>query len=120
MTEDTHNEIGRRQSRGREVTEQRVGVRHFSDAYKVRIVEEANRCTLPGEVASLLRREGLYSSSLSRFRRLYAAGLLASGAAKHKADSVEEGYRKQIAALERENRRLRRSLQQAETVMEVQ
>ena len=120
MTEDHQSETGTSQSRDNEVTAQRVGVRRFSDAYKVRIVEEANRCTQPGEVAALLRREGLFSSSLSRFRRLYAAGLLTSGGAKHKSDSVEEGYRRQIAALGRENRRLRRSLQQAETVMEVQ
>ena len=38
--------------------------RRFSPSYKLRIVEEADRCTEPGEVGQLLRREGLYSSHL--------------------------------------------------------
>ena len=42
--------------------------RRFSAAYKVRILEEAERCTEPGEVGRLLRREGLYSSSLTGWR----------------------------------------------------
>lgn len=99
---------------------QRVGRRRFSDAYKVRIVEEANRCTRPGEVAALLRREGLYSSSLASFRKQYSAGLLSGSAVKRKADRVEESHLARISELERENRRLHRSLRQAQTVIEVQ
>lgn len=40
--------------------------RRFTPAYKARIVEEAQRCTGPGQVGALLRREGLYSSALTR------------------------------------------------------
>jgi transposase len=36
--------------------------RSFSAAYKLRIVEEANQCTERGQIGTLLRREGLYSS----------------------------------------------------------
>ena len=42
--------------------------RRFSPAYKRRVVREANRCTKPGELGALLRREGLYSSSLRTWR----------------------------------------------------
>jgi transposase-like protein len=48
-------------------------MRHFSAAYKRRIVAEAARCQV-GEVGALLRREGLYSSALTRWRKQYAAG----------------------------------------------
>ena len=39
--------------------------RQFTAEYRLRIVEEADRCTRPGEVGRLLRREGLYTSHLS-------------------------------------------------------
>ena len=39
--------------------------RRFTAAYKRRILQEAERCRKPGEVGALLRREGLYSSSLT-------------------------------------------------------
>jgi transposase-like protein len=98
-----------------------TGKRHFSDAYRIRIVEEANRCTKPGEISSLMRREGLYSSCLARFRKQYAAGVLTSGGpAKRKAERAEEEHLKRILELERENRRLRRSLSQAEVLLDIQ
>ena len=48
--------------------------RRFSPSYKLRIVEEADRCTEPGEVGQLLRREGLYSSHLTTWRKAGIAG----------------------------------------------
>ena len=39
--------------------------RQFTAEYRLRILEEAERCTRPGEVGRLLRREGLYTSHLS-------------------------------------------------------
>src|SRR5664280_3867660 len=48
--------------------------RHFTAEYKRRIVEEANAAAEPGAVGALLRREGLYSSHLVEWRRLYRAG----------------------------------------------
>jgi len=48
--------------------------RIFSAVYKRRILEEAARCRKPGEIGALLRREGLYSSTLSGWRRRLAAG----------------------------------------------
>ena len=43
--------------------------RHFSNADKRRILAAADRCTKPGEIGALMRREGVYSSSLSTWRR---------------------------------------------------
>ena len=43
--------------------------RRFSAAYKRRIVREADQCSQPGELGALLRREGLYGSNLSAWRR---------------------------------------------------
>lgn len=50
--------------------------RRFSAAYKLRILKEADACTGKGEVGALLRREGLYSSHLSTWRRARDQGEL--------------------------------------------
>ena len=50
--------------------------RRFSPSYKLRVVEEADRCTEPGEVGRLLRREGLYSSHLTTWRKAVRSGSL--------------------------------------------
>ena len=51
--------------------------RRFAVEYKVRILAEADACTETGQVGELLRREGLYSSHLSNWRRQRADGVLA-------------------------------------------
>jgi transposase-like protein len=48
--------------------------RKYSQEYKLRILREADKCTRPGQLGSLLRREGLYSSTLSNWRRARARG----------------------------------------------
>ena len=53
--------------------------RQFTAAYKQVILEKADRCRRPGEVGALLRREGLYSSHLTRWRVQMRAGQLESG-----------------------------------------
>jgi transposase-like protein len=50
--------------------------RTFTAAYKLRIVEEASAAAEPGAVGALLRREGLCSSHLTEWRRLYRVGAL--------------------------------------------
>ena len=52
--------------------------RTFTAQYKLKIVQEADRCTEPGEVGALLRREGLYSSQLTNWRRARDQGQLAA------------------------------------------
>ena len=120
MTEDEQRNGGQDSKVSGNEVEKRTGKRRFSDAYRLRIVEEANRCQRPGEIAALLRREGLYSSCLARFRKQYAAGVLSGGPAKRKADRVEDEHLKRILELERENRKLKRSLTQAEVLLDIQ
>lgn len=50
--------------------------RRFSAEYKLKIVREAEACTRPGEIGALLRREGLYSSLLTEWRRARDTGAL--------------------------------------------
>jgi transposase-like protein len=54
------------------------GRRFFSKADKQRILQAADRCTAPGEIGALMRREGVYSSSLSTWRQQRKAAELAA------------------------------------------
>jgi len=92
--------------------------RRFSAAYKLRIVEEADRCA-PGEQGALLRREGLYSSHLTKWRRQRAAGSLQRRGRGRGSPDASAAVR-QVTALERENRRLRQRLDRAETIIAAQ
>ena len=56
--------------------------RQFSAEYRLRTLEEADRCTQPGEVGRLLRREGLYSSHLAAWRKARRKGSLRELASK--------------------------------------
>src|SRR5271168_5215129 len=47
--------------------------RQFSPSEKRRILAEADRCSEPGEIGALLRREGIYSSHLANWRRRRSA-----------------------------------------------
>jgi transposase-like protein len=95
--------------------------RHFRGEYKRRIVEEAARCK-PGELGSMLRREGLYSSVLTRWRKQYAAGVLSGLSSKAPGPkSPPVGHlAAEVTRLERENRRLKRQLEKAELVITFQ
>jgi transposase-like protein len=96
--------------------------RSFSKADKQRILEAAGRCTAPGEVGALLRREGVYSSSLSTWRKQRKAAELAA-LAPHKRGPKPVPDRDQvlqIAQLTRDNDRLQSRLDKALFVIEVQ
>jgi transposase-like protein len=96
--------------------------RRFTAAEKLRVLREADRCTKPGELSALLRREGLYSSHLSAWREARRRGELAGltpRARGPKAKPVDPRDRK-IAELERETRRLQARLERAEGLIEVQ
>ena len=51
--------------------------RSFTAAYKLAILAEADSCTEPGTLGQLLRREGLYSSHLTCWRKQRESGILA-------------------------------------------
>ncbi len=95
--------------------------RQFSAEYKLRILEEAEDCTQRGELGSLLRREGLYSSHLSEWRKQRKSGALRELSKKRgRKPRKDAAGAQRIAELERENKRLRRKLTQAETIIDVQ
>jgi transposase len=92
--------------------------RKFTAAYKLRILKQAERCTETGQLGALLRREGLYSSSLTLWRRQVAQGLVPKkrGPVTQKTDP----HIRRIAELERENAKLIHKLKQAELIIDVQ
>lgn len=95
--------------------------RQFGAEYKLKILEEADRCTEPGATSALLRREGLYSSHLSEWRAARRRGAL--GALEKRRGP--KGKRRDPVATENEklrkdNARLRRELAQAHTILEIQ
>ena len=96
--------------------------RRFTAEYKRGILKEAERCSRPGEIGALLRREGLYSSHLSAWRAARERGELAGLAPRRRGPrpkSVDPRDRR-IRALERENRRLAARAERAEALVEVQ
>ena len=96
--------------------------RRFTLEYKRRILREAERCRKPGELGALLRREGLYSSSLSTWRAARDRGELGGEGTRKRGPVVKppDQGAKRIAELERENRRLRHRVERAEALIEVQ
>ena len=81
--------------------------RWFTAEYKLRIVREAEACTRPGEIGALLRREGLYSSLLTEWRRARDTGAL-------EALERPRGRPPKTDPRDAENARLRRRLERAE------
>ena len=93
--------------------------RRFTAAYKAKILREAERCKSPGQVGALLRREGLYSSLLSEWRRQR------DQVAKASLKGIRRGPKPRVVdprihQLERENARLERRLAQAEAIIDIQ
>ena len=95
--------------------------RRFAPSYKLRIVEEADRCTDPGEVGRLLRREGLYWSHLTTWRKAARSGSL-SGLSKKRGRKANERnpLEGKLQKLERKNARLERELHKAHLIIDVQ
>jgi hypothetical protein len=96
--------------------------RCFSAGYKRRILEEAAGCRKPGELGALLRREGLYSSTLSGWRRQLAAGVAWGLGPKARGPKPRPAnlLAGEVERLERDNQRLRHRLEKAELIIEFQ
>ena len=96
--------------------------RKFTAHYKLRILEEADACTEPGQIGVLLRREGLYSSNLTVWRRQRKEGQLNALSAKTRGrkPTPKNPLADRVALLEKENRRLQNQLKQARTIIDVQ
>lgn len=87
--------------------------RRFTVRYKKSIVQEASECTEHGEIEKLLRREGLYTSHLARWRRLFESGDLDQPETMNAINQYAE-------ELEAENEALRDRLKKAQTVIDFQ
>ena len=96
--------------------------RFFCKADKQRILQAADRCSAPGEIGALMRREGVYSSSLSTWRRQRKAAELAALAPRKRGPkpAADRDEVLRIAQLTRDNDRLRSRLDKALFVIEVQ
>ena len=92
--------------------------RRFSASYKLRILEEAAAAPR-GEVGALLRREGLYSSLLDKWRKQRDRGTLTGSTERPRGSRADE-QTSEIERLRRENERLRVRLERAEAVIDVQ
>ena len=96
--------------------------RSFTAAYKLRILQEADQCTRQGQIGALLRREGLYSSNLSSWRKQRQKGILVGISPKKRGRKpvAQNPLAKTVASLENENRRLQAKLRKAEIIIEAQ
>lgn len=93
--------------------------RRFTVADKLRILQEADACHRSGELGALLRREGLYSSSLANFRKQRAQGRLQETSAAQKG--IQRKHNE--AARQRDARKLlqmHKQIQQLTALLELQ
>src|SRR6266545_7347431 len=93
--------------------------KRFTAAEKLRILREADACQGTGEVGALLRREGIYSSYLTTWRKQREAGEL-DGLAPQKRGPKPDPQAIELARLRRENERLQERLRRAELIIQVQ
>ena len=96
--------------------------RRFSAEYKLRLLREAEACRQSGQLGALLRREGLYSSHLTSWRRQRDAGALAALKPRQRGRKPQPAHPlfAENERLRRENERLAARLRQAETIIDVQ
>jgi len=95
--------------------------RQFTSVDKRRILDAADRCTQPGEIGALLRKEGIYSSHLTTWR----SSVLPMNAPRWRRRSAgarrsRTGRGSPCAPTHQENDRLRRKLAQANAIIDVQ
>lgn len=88
----------------------------YPKAYKLRILALADKCANPGDMGRMLRKEGLLHCTLTAFRKQRAAGYL--DPVVKRSDHTDKTRR--VMELERENRKLKRKLEQAEAIIDVQ
>jgi transposase len=96
--------------------------RQHSAKYKLRILDKVDGCKEPGEIGKILRREGLYSSYLTTWRRQRDEGTLKGLKPKKRGRKTREKnpLEAELKKVRRENVRLQRKLEQAETIIDIQ
>jgi transposase-like protein len=98
--------------------------RRYTAAYKLKILRDVAACRVPGAVGSLLRREGLYSSLLSTWRRQQEEGALHALAGEKRGPKADPDRQhplaKKLSQSETKIRQLERKLKQAHLMLELQ
>lgn len=96
--------------------------RTYTVEYKSRILREADAAAESGEIGALLRREGLYSSTLQTWRRQREKGEIAGLSPKKRGpkSAKENPLANRVRELEAKNRRLQKSLKHAELILDIQ
>lgn len=96
--------------------------RRFTAEYKRRILKEVDVCKEPGQLGRFLRREGLYSSNVTTWRRQAERGTLDALSPRKRGPKVQrpDPSVRRIAELEKENQKLKAKLHQAELIIEAQ
>ena len=98
--------------------------RRFTAQYKAKILAEADAVTEAGQIGEILRREGLYSSHLTDWRRRRADGGM-NGLASRKTgrppkDPIVREHEKELERVQRENAKLQEKLRRAEIIIDAQ
>jgi transposase-like protein len=96
--------------------------RRFTAEYRLRVLEEAEQCSEPGEVGQLLRREGLYSSHLTAWRKARRDGALRGLSSKKRGakPKASNPLEPKVRELEAKVARLEKDLHTAHTILDVQ
>ena len=96
--------------------------RRFTAEYKLNILHQADSCREAGSLGALLRREGLYSSHLTTWRRQREAGILSSLKPKQRGRKANPIHPLDVEneQLRKENNRLQKRLKQAELIIDIQ
>jgi transposase len=98
---------------------ERAKRRRFTAEYKLRILQEADACTRPGAVGELLRREGLYTSHLTYWRKQRRDGALKE-LGRPRGRKPADRRDAEIAELRRRAERAEAELAKAKKVIEIQ
>ena len=117
MSEDTNGKVKEEMPKTEVVAKARR--KRFTAAEKLRILREVDACQGLGESGALLRREGIYSSYLTTWRRQRERGEL-DGLAPQKRGPKPDPQAIELAKLRRENARLQERLRRAELIIDVQ
>lgn len=96
--------------------------RTYTAEYKLKVLEQADACKELGQLGALLRREGLYHSNLITWRRQREEGTLKALSPKKRGRKAKppNPLASRVTELERENRKLKKRLKKAETIIEIQ
>ena len=93
--------------------------KRFTAAEKLRILREVEACRGSGEIGALLRREGIYSSYLTTWRKQRELGEL-DGLSPHKRGPKPNPEAIELAKLRREHERLQERMRRTELIIDVQ